>query len=250
MELITITVVVITWMILSFIPSFEDEFENVISPNQIESGRSILHSIFTFPLLAIGLMFLLKQFFGDGGIIFIFSMHLLLILLTIVSNIYWWNQYKAAKKESLIKAKQFFKQFPWEQVKHAYGIATDSPEYLFTLIKENEEFTDAREDAVYDFLYARPWHQSDVYSSTPYAIYCVQYIIENVDISRLKIGDNPLLFDLFHFICLCLHGAQSDEKLRTSITEGKELYKSFQNHPNPKVQEEALELVTFCKSNG
>ena len=73
MELVTIIVVVITWMILTFIPSFEEEFESVMSPNQIESGRSIVHSIFTFPLLAIGLMYLLKQLFGDVGIIFIFS---------------------------------------------------------------------------------------------------------------------------------------------------------------------------------
>ncbi|MCX7553642.1 hypothetical protein OS175_07105 [Marinicella sp. S1101] len=248
MEVITIVTILITWIIPTFLPNYQEEFENVMSPSQVQRGRSIIHSIFTMPLLAIGCMYLLKHLFGEGGVVFVFSAHTFILLLFFVSTIYWRGQFKAAKKESLIKAKHFFNQFPWDKVEHAYGQATDSPEYLTNLINEKDEFLDAREDAINDFLYARPWHQYTVYSSTPYAVKCVHYIIENVDVSSFYVGKSPLLFDLIHFVNLCTHAAQNDEKLKNTIIDGKEIYKRFQNHPNQGVREKSAELVVFCVS--
>lgn len=142
-----------------------------------------------------------------------------------------------------IKLNQYFNQFPWDELEDAYGKATDAPIYLSQLIGEDDE---AREDAINDYLYARPWHQWDVYSSTPYAIKCVHYIIKNVDVSRLKIDDTPLLYFLLHFILICTHGAKTDEKLKDAIIEGNQVYKRFQNHPNAKTAKISNKLVKFC----
>ena len=155
----------------------------------------------------------------------------------------------AAKEEALIKARLFFDQFPWDKVQHAYGQATDSPDYLYVLIDQDKNNEDITEDIVNDYLYARPWHQWDVYSSTPYAIQCVLYIIENVDVSHLKTIDRPLIYSFFHFIEICTHGAKTDETLREEITKGLSTYQRFQNHPNSYVKESVGKLIKFCKEN-
>lgn len=246
MEIIAVITIPISWSLITFTTDYERKFEDVISPDQIRKGRSIIHSIVTLPLLFISLMFLFRYAFGDVGVAIIFSLQLLVLLLYVIHFIYWRSQYKAAKAESLDQAKEYFEQFPWGEVEHAYGVATDSPDFLMELIIDHQD-EDHRENAVNDFLYARPFHQWDVYSSTPYAIQCVLYIIKNVDVSHLKTIDGSLIYNLFHFINICIHGAKRSEALKKVIINDEPLYQSFVNHPDKLVREQVAELLSFCE---
>jgi len=137
----------------------------------------------------------------------------------------------------------YFNQFPWNELEDAYGKAIDAPIYLFDLIGNDEE---AREEAVNDYLFAKPWHQYSVYSSTPYAVKCVLHIIEKENISNLFVGTEPLVLYLLKFICLCRDGAESDDKLKKSILDGKPTYYECLDHPNSKVSKVAGKLIRFC----
>ena len=81
---------------------------------------------------------------------------------------------------------------------------------------------------------------------TPYAVKCVLHIIEKENISNLFVGTEPLVLYLLKFICLCRDGAESDDKLKKSILDGKPTYYECLDHPNSKVSKVAGKLIRFC----
>jgi hypothetical protein len=246
MDIVTVILILLCWLAATFIPSYKKAFKNATSPNQVKRSLSSVQMLFAIPAFFTGMLFFYATLKNEAAEAILFGSLLVLLLLGIAHSLYWRKKYITAKLQSLTKAKKYFDQFPWGEVDHAYGVATDSPYYLMELIINHED-EDNRENAVYDFLYARPWHQWDVYSSTPYAASCVIYIIKNVDVSDLSIDETSLLYHLFSFLNICTHGAKSFEALKKVIIDDEPLYQSFVNHPEKLVREQVSELLSFCE---
>jgi hypothetical protein len=227
METITVLTILISWSLITFTTDYERKFEEVYSPDLITEGRSIIHSVVTLPLLIIALMFLFRYALGDVGVAIIFSLQLLVLLLYVIHFIYWQFQFRAAKAESFAQTKEYFKQFPWDELIGAYGVVSDAPEYLFDLISDDDE---AREDSVNDFLFATAWHQHSTYSCTPYVVECVLHIIKSEDINDKMVGSYSLMFYLMSFIEMCIHGSKSDPKLAIAIKNEANLAEDAHGH--------------------
>ena len=131
----------------------------------------------------------------------------------------------------------------WDNLSHAYGVASDAPSELKNLLSNNQ---DARENAVYGFLYSSAYHKGDVYSCTPDVILCVLHIIKNEDIDSLEVISSPLIRELMGFISACARTWKFEPKIGKAVYTGKELYGNYLEHTDEATSEHARNLVKIC----
>ena len=96
MVLVTCLFIVSFWWLLTIIPDYQDNYKDVRNDDFEIGGRSLIHSIFTMPLMLIGLMFLFKKFFGMGAVVFFFNFHLLVLVILGTYTLFWWIRYRFA----------------------------------------------------------------------------------------------------------------------------------------------------------
>jgi len=62
---------------------------------------------------------------------------------------------------------EHLESIPWGQLSHAFGPATDAPQWIRALASAD---ADQRSAAVYHFLLSSAFHQYTLYSATPHVI--------------------------------------------------------------------------------
>lgn len=140
---------------------------------------------------------------------------------------------------------------PWDELRHAYGIAADAPRWIEDLASADSE---QRLEAINEFLYSSVYHQSSLYSATPFAIAMVLQLLRDPEIAgRSNRWGSSMKADLLHFIRICCDSGDKIDLHPTGRTvaeealEGEACYPGYVSDPDPKVAKDAKWLVQFCE---
>ena len=150
----------------------------------------------------------------------------------------------------------FIDSLPWEQVRHAYGRATDARSELRRLFSDDE---DDRMDAICGLLYSSAFHQYTIYPATPFAMLSVHRILALPDVPDLSSGmkDRPMAFELLHFIRICAEGGQAAiygtphptaPTIEQVTSDCESICRRFLTHLEPCVCSEAEALASVIAS--
>jgi hypothetical protein len=153
-------------------------------------------------------------------------------------------------------------QFPWSQVRHAYGSADDVPEMVRALLTDDPK---QRDDAAWK-IYNKLNHQSDVYPATlpltPFLIemltvdsmparaevlglllgFAVGAIAEPHRYDRLGMTDDEIEREVIAQNALV-------KNIREAVKVGLPLYRQLLDDPEPKTRQEAARLLTVFGEN-
>ena len=142
---------------------------------------------------------------------------------------------------------------PWREVTHAYGRATDAPEWIRALNSEDE---DLRSDALMHFLFSSATHQYTLYSATPFVIPFVIEALQSPTLAQRADGfGQKMAFYMIQFLRSCAGGGQAAmygnphpnaPTIEQAIVSGVSVYESYLDDEDPRILADAKWLVWFC----
>ncbi|WP_050029644.1 hypothetical protein [Verrucomicrobium sp. BvORR034] len=142
-------------------------------------------------------------------------------------------------------------QIPWASLHHAYGVATDAPTWIRALDSESE---DDRTEAIGHFLWSSVFHQSTLYSATPYVI---PFVIEALGCpnlaSRADGLGKPMKHELMRFLQCCAKAGEPEGRdagtptVANAVREGKKTYVRYLEDSDPGMRDTAQWLLKFCE---
>lgn len=135
---------------------------------------------------------------------------------------------------------------PWGRLSHAYGPATDAPQWIRALDSED---ADQRSEAVYHFLLSSAFHQYTLYSVTPHVIpFVIEALRDRTLSSRpvMKDGGPVMKEGLLGFLRGCARVSQLTDDVGRAIVPGRDVYASYVDDPGLRTRDHAAKLLAFC----
>lgn len=143
---------------------------------------------------------------------------------------------------------------PWPEVQHAYGRATDAPQWIRALDSGDE---DLRSDALMHFLFSCATHQYTLYPATPYVI---PFVIEALQSSSLAQRDDgfgqQMAFYMIQFLRSCAQSGQraiygkphpKAPTVEQAIASGAVIYEDYLHDPDPRIRADSEWLLRFSR---
>ena len=89
MEILTILVIIIAWCFIVIAPAAKLAYEDELNKSEIKRGTSIFPGIPVMPIFAIIIMYTCNYFFDPIGTYILLASHILFLLASLYSIIYW-----------------------------------------------------------------------------------------------------------------------------------------------------------------